>query len=43
MVSQFDPEFDLVSKTFQKTKEANNLIFGRLDFRDGQAVYQRVQ
>lgn len=40
---QFDPEFELVSKTFQKNKENNNLLFARLDFRDGQAVYQRLK
>ncbi|GAA5798135.1 hypothetical protein EDC94DRAFT_536986 [Helicostylum pulchrum] len=40
---EFDPEYNLVSKSFQKSKDNENLFFGRLDFKDGQAVYQKLK
>jgi oligosaccharyltransferase complex subunit gamma len=40
--SEFDPEYTLVAKTFQKSKDNKKLFFGHLDFKDGQAVYQKV-
>jgi hypothetical protein len=41
--SEFDPEYTLVAKSFQKSKNNKNLFFGHLDFKDGQAVYQKVK
>ncbi|KAG2203567.1 hypothetical protein INT46_003344 [Mucor plumbeus] len=40
---EFDPEYSLVAKTFQKNKKSRDLFFGHLDFKDGQAVYQRLK
>ncbi|CAO0798278.1 unnamed protein product [Mucor circinelloides] len=40
---EFDPEYSLVAKSFQKNKKSKDLFFGHLDFRDGQAVYQRLK
>lgn len=40
--SEFDPEYTLVAKSFQKNKANNQLLFAHLDFKDGQAVYQKV-
>lgn len=42
VISEFDPEYSLVAKSFQKNKKSKDLFFGHLDFKDGQAVYQRV-
>ncbi|KAI8387500.1 hypothetical protein BD560DRAFT_382710 [Blakeslea trispora] len=40
---QFDPEYELVAKSFSGTKEKDNLFFGHLDFQDGQAIYQKLK
>ncbi|KAG2194302.1 uncharacterized protein EV154DRAFT_444953 [Mucor mucedo] len=40
---EFDPEYTLVAKTFQKNKANKQLFFGHLDFKDGQAVYQKLK
>ncbi|KAI9337187.1 hypothetical protein BD770DRAFT_401312 [Pilaira anomala] len=40
---EFDPEYNLVAKSFQKNKDSKNLFFGHLDFKDGQAVYQKLK
>lgn len=40
--SEFDPEYSLVAKGFQKSKDNEELFFGHLDFSDGQAVFQKV-
>ncbi|KAI7897851.1 uncharacterized protein BX663DRAFT_481186 [Cokeromyces recurvatus] len=40
---EFDPEFALVAKGFQKNKNSNNLFFGHLDFKDGQAIFQKLK
>ncbi|KAI8970368.1 hypothetical protein BDF20DRAFT_121338 [Mycotypha africana] len=40
---EFDPEFELVAKSLQKNKQKNELFMGRLDFMDGQQVFQRLQ
>ncbi|KAI9313281.1 hypothetical protein BX666DRAFT_764038 [Dichotomocladium elegans] len=39
---EFDPEFKLVAASFQKTKNPNSVFFGHLDFKDGQAIYQKL-
>jgi hypothetical protein len=41
--SEFDPEYRLVANGFQKNKANKDLFFGRLDFKDGQAIYQKVR
>lgn len=42
-ISEFDPEYTLVAKSFQKHKNSKDLFFGRLDFKDGQTIYQKVK
>lgn len=42
IISEFDPEYTLVAKSFQNTKNNKDLFFGRLDFKDGQSIYQKV-
>ncbi|KAF7725138.1 oligosaccharyl transferase subunit ost3/OST6 [Apophysomyces ossiformis] len=39
---EFDPEYRLVASSFQKTKNANRVFFGHLDFKDGQSIYQKL-
>ncbi|KAI8080263.1 uncharacterized protein B0P05DRAFT_540620 [Gilbertella persicaria] len=40
---EFDPEYTLVAKSFQNTRDKDNLFFGHLDFQDGQAIYQKLK
>ncbi|KAI9485387.1 MAG: hypothetical protein EXX96DRAFT_493725 [Benjaminiella poitrasii] len=40
---EFDPEFALVAKGFQNNKDRDNLFFGHLDFRNGQAIFQKLK
>ncbi|KAI9493591.1 hypothetical protein BDB00DRAFT_822688 [Zychaea mexicana] len=39
---EFDPEYKLVASSFQKSKDPTRVFFGHLDFKDGQAVYQKL-
>ncbi|KAG0171930.1 oligosaccharyl transferase subunit ost3/OST6 [Apophysomyces sp. BC1034] len=39
---EFDPEYKLVASSFQRTKNADRVFFGHLDFKDGQAIYQKL-
>ena len=41
-LSEFDPEYKLVASSYQKTKDPSRVFFGHLDFKDGQAIYQKV-
>lgn len=43
ITSEFDPEYALVASQFRQHKAQNELFFGRLDFQDGQATYQKVK
>ncbi|KAI9246783.1 hypothetical protein BY458DRAFT_484442 [Sporodiniella umbellata] len=40
---ELDPEYKLISKSFQKNKNKQDLFFGHLDFNDGQSVYHKLQ
>ncbi|KAG2216651.1 hypothetical protein INT45_010791 [Circinella minor] len=39
---EFDPEYKLVASSYQKTKDPSRVFFGHLDFKDGQAIYQKL-
>lgn len=40
--SEFDPEYKLVASSYQSTEDPTRVFFGHLDFKDGQAIYQKV-
>ncbi|KAG1472598.1 hypothetical protein G6F56_001442 [Rhizopus delemar] len=40
---ELDPEYTLIAKSFQKSKNNKDLFFGHLDFNDGQAIYHKLQ
>ncbi|CDH55709.1 dolichyl-diphosphooligosaccharide-proteinglycotransferase [Lichtheimia corymbifera JMRC:FSU:9682] len=39
---EFDPEYKLVASSFQSTEDPTRVFFGHLDFKDGQAIYQKL-
>ncbi|KAI8376548.1 uncharacterized protein BYT42DRAFT_594368 [Radiomyces spectabilis] len=39
---EFDPEYRLVASSYQKTQDPSRVFFGRLDFNDGQEIYQKL-